>query len=82
MPDLSVYYQVQAPDEQLDQLAERLREHTLIAPAYAQPPMLTNTLDELSLPSSRRRRSRPILALGKATSIPRRAESTPATPGR
>jgi len=38
MLDLSVYYQVQAPDEQLDQLAERLREHTLIEAAYVKPP--------------------------------------------
>jgi len=37
-PDLSVYYQVDAPDEKLDQLAERLRAHTdLIEAAYVKP---------------------------------------------
>lgn len=37
LPDLTVYYQVQAADEQLDALAERLRDHELVEGAYVQP---------------------------------------------
>lgn len=39
VPDLSVYYRVQAPDEQLDELAERLRQLEVVEAAYVQPPV-------------------------------------------
>jgi hypothetical protein len=38
VPDLSVYYRVEAPDERLDELAERLREQDVIEAAYVKPP--------------------------------------------
>jgi hypothetical protein len=38
LPDLSLYYYVDAPDEQLDSLAERLRQQPSIAAAYVKPP--------------------------------------------
>jgi hypothetical protein len=38
VPDLSVYYQVQAPDERLDDLAESLRQMDGIEAAYVKPP--------------------------------------------
>jgi subtilase family protein len=38
VPDLSVYYRVDAPDERLDDLAERLREQDVIEAAYVKPP--------------------------------------------
>lgn len=38
VPDLSVYYRVDAPDERLDELAERLREQDVIEAAYVKPP--------------------------------------------
>jgi len=38
MPDLSVYYTVEAPDERLDELAERLRELEVVEAAYVKPP--------------------------------------------
>ncbi len=37
-PDLSVFYRVEAPDERLDELAERLREEEVIEAAYVKPP--------------------------------------------
>jgi len=38
VPDLSVYYRVEAPDERLDSLAEQLRELEVIEAAYVKPP--------------------------------------------
>jgi hypothetical protein len=38
VPDLSIYYRVEAPDERLDELAERLRTHPAVAAAYVKPP--------------------------------------------
>jgi hypothetical protein len=38
VPDLSVYYQVEAPDERLEELAERLRQLEGIEAAYVKPP--------------------------------------------
>jgi len=37
-PDLSVFYKVEAPDAQLDELAERLRNQEVIEAAYVKPP--------------------------------------------
>jgi hypothetical protein len=37
-PDLSVYYHVEAPDERLDDLAERLQQMDGIEAAYVKPP--------------------------------------------
>ncbi len=37
LPDLSFYYRVQAPDERLDELAERLRELETVESAYVKP---------------------------------------------
>jgi hypothetical protein len=38
VPDLSVYYQVQAPDESLDALASELASHDAVEAAYVKPP--------------------------------------------
>ncbi|MGH9902134.1 MAG: S8 family serine peptidase, partial [Pyrinomonadaceae bacterium] len=38
VPDLSVYYRVEAPDERLDELAARLREQESVEAAYVKPP--------------------------------------------
>lgn len=38
VPDLSVYYKVEAPDERLEELAEALRTHELVEAAYIKPP--------------------------------------------
>lgn len=38
VPDLSVYYHVDAPDERLDALAEELRRHSTVEAAYVKPP--------------------------------------------
>jgi hypothetical protein len=38
MPDLSVYYHVEAPDEKLDYLAEAFRKHGAVDAAYVKPP--------------------------------------------
>jgi hypothetical protein len=38
VPDLSVYYRVEAPDERLDELAERLRQLDAVEAAYVKPP--------------------------------------------
>src|SRR5262249_34678406 len=38
VPDLSIYYHVDAPDEKLDDLAEQFRNHTAVAGAYVKPP--------------------------------------------
>jgi Subtilase family len=37
MPDLSVYYRVEAPDERLDALAERLRTQDVVEAAFVKP---------------------------------------------
>jgi hypothetical protein len=37
-PDLSVYYRVEAPDEQLDEIAAELRSHPAVHAAYVKPP--------------------------------------------
>jgi subtilisin family serine protease len=39
VPDLSVYYRVEAPEERLDEVAERLREQEVIDTAYVKPPV-------------------------------------------
>jgi hypothetical protein len=38
VPDLSIYYRVEAPDERLDELAERLRQVGAVEAAYVKPP--------------------------------------------
>lgn len=38
MPDLSIYYRVDAPDVRLDELAGRLRELEIVETAYVKPP--------------------------------------------
>jgi len=38
IPDLSVYYRIEAPDERLDELAERLRQTEGVEAAYVKPP--------------------------------------------
>lgn len=38
VPDLSVYYKVDAPDERLEELAARLREQEVVEAAYVKPP--------------------------------------------
>jgi len=38
VPDLSVYYRVDAPDERLDELAKRLRQSDAVETAYVKPP--------------------------------------------
>lgn len=38
VPDLSVYYRVEAPEERLDELAEALREQEAVLAAYVKPP--------------------------------------------
>jgi len=37
VPDLSLYYRVEAPDERLDELAERLRAEDMVETAYVKP---------------------------------------------
>jgi hypothetical protein len=38
-PDLSVFYRVVAPDERLDELADRIRKQPLVDAAYVKPPV-------------------------------------------
>ncbi|BBD71009.1 subtilase family protein [Nostoc commune NIES-4072] len=38
VPNLSVYYRVEAPDERLEELAARLREQEVVEAAYVKPP--------------------------------------------
>jgi hypothetical protein len=38
VPDLSVFYRVDAPDERLDELAAQLNEHETVEAAYVKPP--------------------------------------------
>ena len=37
VPDQSIYYRAQAPDERLDEIAERLREQECVEAAYVKP---------------------------------------------
>ena len=49
VPDLSVYYRVEAPDERLEELAARLREQDVVEAAYVKPPAeLPIALDQVS----------------------------------
>lgn len=43
-PDLSVYYRVDAPDNELDELAESLRQHDAVEAAYVKPPIELATM--------------------------------------
>ncbi len=48
VPDLSVYYRVEAPEERLDELAERLRELEVVEAAYFKPlPQLPQILNDM-----------------------------------
>ncbi|HWS99687.1 MAG TPA: S8 family serine peptidase [Pyrinomonadaceae bacterium] len=38
LPDLSVYYRVEAPDARLEEIAERLRGHEAVETAFIKPP--------------------------------------------
>ncbi len=38
VPDLSVYYRVEAPDDRLDRIAAALRKHEAVRAAYIKPP--------------------------------------------
>jgi len=49
VPDLSLYYRVEAPDEHLEELATRLREHEVVEAAYVKPAAeLPIALDQVS----------------------------------
>ena len=49
VPDLSIYYRVEAPDERLEELAARLREQEVVEAAYVKPPAeLPIALDQVS----------------------------------
>jgi hypothetical protein len=49
VPDLSVYYKVDAPDERLEELAARLREQEVVEAAYVKPAAeLPIALDQVS----------------------------------
>ena len=47
-PDLSVYYRVEAPDERLDELTERLREQEAVEAAYVKPPVALPELNDMA----------------------------------
>lgn len=38
VPDLSIYYRVEAPDDRLDRIAADLRKHEAVSAAYIKPP--------------------------------------------
>src|SRR6476659_6195296 len=38
LPDLSIYYRVDAPDERLDELAKKLKEIDIVETSYIKPP--------------------------------------------
>ena len=48
VPDLSVYYRIDAPNERLDQIAERLREQEIVEAAYVKPAPEEPIAQELS----------------------------------
>ncbi|MDI3467109.1 MAG: putative serine protease [Nitrospira sp.] len=50
VPDLAVYYKVEAPDERLDSLAERLRQLDVVEAAYVKPAAELPRLNDM-LPS-------------------------------
>jgi Subtilase family len=49
MPDLSVYYHVEAPDEKLDYLAYQIRQHNVVDGAYVKPPAEPAAVAPISL---------------------------------
>ena len=50
VPDLAIYYRVEAPDERLDSLAERLRQLDMVEAAYVKPAAQLPRLNDM-LPS-------------------------------
>lgn len=48
VPDLSIYYKVDAPDERLDDLAEQLLGHEAVEAAYVKPPAVPAVVYELN----------------------------------
>jgi hypothetical protein len=53
VPDLSMYYQVEAPDDKLEELAERLRELEGVEGAYVKPPAEPARIRERDAPQVR-----------------------------
>jgi hypothetical protein len=54
-PDLSHYYRVDAPDENLDDLAEELRGHRAVRAAYVKPPAEPAVLTKAPVDTERER---------------------------
>src|SRR6266853_1548970 len=67
VPDLSVYYHVEAPDEKLDYLAESFRQHGVVEAAYVKPP---------AEPAA----AAPLRMEGLNTMLPREEDAPPVSP--
>jgi len=80
IPNLSVYYRVKAPEQQLRAIAKELREHEAVEAAYVKPPAQPplNEMAPAAVNAPQRRRTSPAV---RSTSTPRPAESMRVTPG-
>src|SRR5688500_397262 len=86
LPDLSVYYRVDAPDEKLDDLANELRAHSEVAAAYVKPAaqpavavQTTASTPQYRPPSTTDRITDPLTS-SLNDMLPRADEAPPATP--
>lgn len=87
LPDLSLYYRVDAPDEHLDALAAELRGHEAVRAAYVKPPAEPAALVRAAAENDRERvaprvsRTAPTMPpAGLNDMLPSAADAPPVTP--
>lgn len=81
VPDLAMYYKVEAPDERLDSLAERLRQLDVVEAAYVKPRSFRAST--ICFPQKRSLQFTPLISLSvKDTSTQRQAVSMRVMHGR
>jgi hypothetical protein len=86
-PDLSQYFRVEAPDEQLDSVAATLRELPVVQAAYVKPPTypaaMTKTpasAPSVKAPPARARYTPGVTETGINDMLPREDDAAPVTP--
>jgi subtilase family protein/uncharacterized protein DUF5648 len=83
-PDLSIYYRVEAPDENLDELAAELRGHEAVRAAYVKPGAEPAVVLKSPAETARERitvpTTRPAPVAGINDMMPRPEDAPPVTP--
>lgn len=85
VPDLSLYYRVEAPDDRLDKIAAELRTHEAVRAAYIKPPAEPAAYAKTPVEAAPRFRvpietTSPVTAAPLNDMMPQAEEAPPATP--